>query len=108
VKWADFLTTSYQALSSQVKTHRVDQEKRARPPLHASLVAVHEDLRRDDEQAEYDHDKSHWSCQPVYIFPEEVAVGHHKMRQLRCGKMEHINCAFSISSPAFKRELLLF
>ncbi len=32
VKWADFLTTSYQALSSQVKTHRVDQEKRARPP----------------------------------------------------------------------------
>jgi len=32
VKWADFLTTSYQALSSQVKTHRVDQEKHTRPP----------------------------------------------------------------------------
>ena len=35
-----------------------------------------------------------------------VAVGCQKMRQLGCGKMEHVNCAFFTSPPTYKRYLL--
>ena len=60
---------------SQVKPHRVDQERRARPPLWALLVAPHVDQRGyGDEQAKNDRNGPNRSCQPMYIFAREVAA----------------------------------
>jgi hypothetical protein len=40
------------------------------------------------------------------IETDVAAVGCQKMRQFGCGKMEHVNCAFFISPPTYKRCLL--
>lgn len=42
--------------------------------LQASLVAPHENQRRDgDEQAQCERNRSDWSCQPMHIITKEVA-----------------------------------
>jgi len=92
--------------------------------LQSLLVASHEDERHDgDVETEHDRNGSDWFYQPMYIVTWELTsqsvrnpctldgnkeqrrpvVVYQKMCQLGCGKMEHVNCAFSISPPAFKR-----